>query len=225
MSSVHLRQIWLLVFAKIFSYPCAFVHIMVSMWKALSTFLNIQLLFCVQDHTDASSMKPPWSLVPLCHAGTDRISSEFPLGSLDLSWAYYSCLGLMLFVYSVTQSRPILCDTMDYSPPGSSDHGDSPGKNAGVGCHAFFQEIFPTQGSRLGLPHCRQILYHLRHQENPKAVCIHPHFLLLEQPPGALRLNESHLFLLREQVSRNALLDEWWRKESKKVRKAVCLCC
>ena len=29
---------------------------------------------------------------------------------------------------------------------------DSPGKNAGVGCHALFQGIFPTQGSNLGLP-------------------------------------------------------------------------
>ena len=41
---------------------------------------------------------------------------------------------------------------------------DSPGKNTGVGCHALFQEIFPTQGLNLGLPHCRQILYHLSHQ-------------------------------------------------------------
>ena len=31
-------------------------------------------------------------------------------------------------------------------PPGSSVHGDSPGKYTGVGCHALFQEIFPTQG-------------------------------------------------------------------------------
>ena len=145
MSSVHLRQIWLLVFAKIFSYPCAFVHIMVSMWKALSTFLNIQLLFCVQDHTDASSMKPPWSLVPLCHAGTDRTSSEFPLGSLDLSWAYYSCLGLMLFVYSVTQSRPILCDPMDCSLPGGF-----PGQDAGVGCHGLFQAVSCSPASARG---------------------------------------------------------------------------
>ena len=27
----------------------------------------------------------------------------------------------------------------------------SPGKNAGMGCHAFLQEIFPTQGLNLGL--------------------------------------------------------------------------
>ena len=41
---------------------------------------------------------------------------------------------------------------------------DSPGKNTGVGCHALLQGIFPTQGSNLGLPHGRQILYYLSHQ-------------------------------------------------------------
>ena len=48
--------------------------------------------------------------------------------------------------------------------PGSSVCGDSPGKNTGVGCHALFQGIFPTQGSNPCLPNCRQILYHLSQQ-------------------------------------------------------------
>ena len=56
---------------------------------------------------------------------------------------------------------------MDCSPPGSSIHGDSPGNNTGVGCHALLQGIFPTQGSNPGLPHCRRILYHLSHQGSP----------------------------------------------------------
>ena len=47
----------------------------------------------------------------------------------------------------------ILCDPMDYSPPGSSVHGDSPGKNIGVGCLALLLGIFPTQGSNLHLLH------------------------------------------------------------------------
>ena len=34
----------------------------------------------------------------------------------------------------------------------------------GVGCHFLLQRIFPTQGSNLGLPHCRQTLYCLTHQ-------------------------------------------------------------
>ena len=45
----------------------------------------------------------------------------------------------------VTQSCPTLCDPMDCNPPGSSVHGDSPGKIARGGCHALLQEIFPTQ--------------------------------------------------------------------------------
>ena len=36
---------------------------------------------------------------------------------------------------------------MNYSLSGSSVHGDSPGVNTGVGCHALLQGIFPTQGS------------------------------------------------------------------------------
>ena len=63
------------------------------------------------------------------------------------------------------QSHPTLCNPMDCSPPGSSVHGDSPGKNTEVGCHALLQEIVPTQGSNPGLSHCRQILYHLSHEE------------------------------------------------------------
>ena len=56
---------------------------------------------------------------------------------------------------------------MDCSLPGSSVHGDSPGKNTGVGCHALLQGIFPTQGLNPGLPHCRWILYLLSHLGTP----------------------------------------------------------
>ena len=41
---------------------------------------------------------------------------------------------------------------------------DFPGKNTGVSCHFLLQEIFPIQGLNLGLPHCRQMLYHMSHQ-------------------------------------------------------------
>jgi len=57
---------------------------------------------------------------------------------------------------------------MDCSPPGSSVHGDSPGKSPGVGCHALLQGIFPTQGSNPGLLHCRWILSCLSHQGSPR---------------------------------------------------------
>ena len=73
----------------------------------------------------------------------------------------------------VTQSCPALCEPTECSPPGSSVHGDSPGKNTGVGCHALLQGIFLTQGSNLcclHLLHCKWILYHVATAGAPKKV-------------------------------------------------------
>ena len=77
-------------------------------------------------------------------------------------------MGVCAMLCLVSQSCPTLCNPMDCSPPGSSVHGDSPGKNTGVRCHALLQGIFPTQGSNPSLPHCGQILYHLSHQGSPR---------------------------------------------------------
>ena len=74
---------------------------------------------------------------------------------------------LIFYVCLVAQLYLTLCDPKDCSPPGSSVHGDSPGKNTRVGCHALLQRIFLTQGSNPGLPHCRQILYCLSHHGSP----------------------------------------------------------
>ena len=54
------------------------------------------------------------------------------------------------------QSCLTLCDAMDCSLPGPSVHGDSPGKNTGVGCQALLQGIFPTQGMN---PHLLCLLH------------------------------------------------------------------
>ena len=53
--------------------------------------------------------------------------------------------GCVPWVLSL-QLYPTLCGPMDCSPPGSSVHGDSPGKNTEVSCHALLKGIFPTQG-------------------------------------------------------------------------------
>ena len=44
------------------------------------------------------------------------------------------------------------------SLPGSSVHGDSPGKNTEVGCHFLLQGIFLTQESNPGLLRCNNTL-------------------------------------------------------------------
>ena len=58
-------------------------------------------------------------------------------------------------------SHLVMCDSLWplwIVAHGASVHGDSPGKNTGVGCQALLQGIFPTQGLNPGILHCRQIL-------------------------------------------------------------------
>ena len=98
------------------------------------------------------------------------------LGSVvnNLPWMICVC------VLVVTQLCLILCKSMDCIQPGSSVHGDSPGKNTGVGYHSLLQGIFPTQGPNPGLPHCRWILYCLSHQGSPKHIKTHSFFCILQ---------------------------------------------
>ena len=69
-----------------------------------------------------------------------------------------------LMLSLAAQSYLTLCNPVDCSPPGSSVHGDSLGKNTGEDCYALLHGIFPTQGWNPGLLHCRWTLYHLSHQ-------------------------------------------------------------
>ena len=66
----------------------------------------------------------------------------------------------------VAQACPTLCNSMDCSHQAplsielySQEHWS--------GLHLLLQEIFLTQESNPGLPHCRQILYCLSHQGSP----------------------------------------------------------
>ena len=65
--------------------------------------------------------------------------------------------------------------------PGSSVHGDSPAKNTGVGCRAFLQGNFLTQGLNPHLLNCRWILVPLSHQGSPG---IWIYTLILGPSPG-----------------------------------------
>ena len=101
-------------------------------------------------------------------------------------------LGFWDCCFSVAQSCSTLCDPMDYSPPGFSIHGNSPGKNTGVGCHAFLQGIFPTQGLNPGLLHYRWILYCLGHQGIPRIL----EWISLSLLQGIFLTHESNRCLL-----------------------------
>ena len=71
--------------------------------------------------------------------------------------------------YLVAQSHPTLCDPMDCILPGSSIHGDYPGKNTGVGCHAVLQET-ETQSTRHLKAATRERVKELRQSKNSATV-------------------------------------------------------
>ena len=79
------------------------------------------------------------------------------------------CYAYVCCCCSVTKSCPTPCNPMNCSMPGFlALYYLSPGQNTRVGSLSLLQEIFPTQGSDSGFPHCRQILYHLSHQGSPR---------------------------------------------------------
>ena len=88
--------------------------------------------------------------------------------SLRCSCAISHIVNQLCAVLSlVAQSCLTLWEPMDCSPPASSVHRDSPGKNTGVSCHSLLQGIFSTQGLNLGLLYCRWILYRLSYKGSP----------------------------------------------------------
>ena len=71
---------------------------------------------------------------------------------------FYSC-----------ESCSVVSDSL--RPHGLYSPWNSPGQNTGVGSRSRYpvlQGIFPIQGSNLGLPHCKRILYQLSHKGSPQ---------------------------------------------------------
>ena len=62
------------------------------------------------------------------------------------------------------------CSVMSNSlrPHGLDSPWNSPGQDTGVGSLSLLQGIFPTQGSNLGLTHCRWILHQLSYHGRSK---------------------------------------------------------
>ena len=89
-----------------------------------------------------------------------------------------ACLDMCVCVCLVIQLCPTLCNTMDSSLPGSSVCAVLQARILEWVAILFSGVIFSTQGSNLGLPHCRWILYHLSHKGKPKNTGVDSLYLL-----------------------------------------------
>ena len=113
-------------------------------------------------HPEPSSLLPPhtiplgrasnldWRLVPYMILYVFQCHSPKSSHPLPLPQTSYFKVKVLVVLLCLTLCNPMDCSLCPWN---------SPGKNAGVGCHSFFQGIFPTLGLNLGFLNCRQILY------------------------------------------------------------------
>ena len=133
-----------------------------------------------ETYTCGSKSLRPWGkrctqLDPVCNClgswGKLNYESKKFISNLNFPILYPQPLQsfslCMCCAVLVAQSCLTLCDPMNYSPPESFVHGDSPDKSTGVGSPSLLQGIFPTQESNQGILHCRWILYQLSYQGSP----------------------------------------------------------
>ena len=99
----------------------------------LPSFLLPSLLFF--------SSLPSWIYLEFSLFSVVKYKEMFPS---NMTGRVHSRTGSQRHVQ--TQSCQTLCDPMGCSPPGSSVHGISQGRNTGVGCHFILQGMFLTQG-------------------------------------------------------------------------------
>ena len=85
---------------------------------------------------------------------------------------------------------------MDCSLAGSSLYGILQARVLEWVAISFSRGIFPTQGSNLGLLHCRQILYHLSHQGN-KDISEKNLFLKVKEGASIFMLQDIGQYLLK----------------------------
>ena len=109
-------------------------------------------------HSSTLAWKIPWTEKPgrLQSMGLQRVGHDWAtflsfLSFHDLKWKWKFLSRVWLFETSWTRA---------FQAPLSMEFSS---KKTEVFCHSLLQEIFPTQGSNSGLPHCRWILYCLSH--------------------------------------------------------------
>ena len=95
---------------------------------------------------------------------------------------------------SESESHSVVSNSLQ--PHGLYSPWNSPGQNTGVGSLLLLQGIFPTQGTNLGLPPCRQILYQLSHKGSPRS-CF-KYIIIWEDPISSVVTGVFFFFLIRK---------------------------
>ena len=155
--------------------------------KELALCGSHKLQVCVSKRTAKHSFpiptpcSPRW---PLNHFPSPSVCLFWAFHINEIVWFVVLCDWLLSLSTVLSRFTYVWCWFSCYVVSDSlQPHGlypasllcpwDFPGKNTGVGCHFLLQGIFPTEGSNLGLLHCRRILYQLSHQGSPSPCIAH----------------------------------------------------
>ena len=85
----------------------------------------------------------------------------FPLQN-TLTNIFCTLSDWLMLTANIYESDSVMSDFL--RPHGLNNPWNYPGQNTGVHSFSLLQGIFPIQALNPGLPHYRQILYHLSHQ-------------------------------------------------------------
>ena len=142
------------------------VRLCVTPWTAARQ-APLSMEFSRQEYWNALLFPSPGDLSnPGIDPASPALAGGFPLHHLGSSTQVHTAIKWWHFdLHPGSETCSVVSDSSRarglYSPWNSLDH------NTGVGSHSLLQEIFPTQGSNLGLLHWRQILYQLSYQGSP----------------------------------------------------------
>ena len=119
------------------------------------------MCFCLSNSV-VSSLRPPGKYHQMKYSFSPQ---TFLMYYLDVAQIEEDkiCLFMLLLC---CESHSVVSNSL--WPHGLHSGWNSPGQNSGVGSLSLLQGIFPTQGSKPGLPHCGWILYQLNHKGSPR---------------------------------------------------------
>ena len=110
---------------------------------------SLSMKFSRREYWSGLPCPPPGDLPkPGTEPTSPALAGEFFTTSTTWEAHVYICAVLCFVSHVLT-----LCVSVDCNPPGSSVHADSLCKNAGMGCYALLQGIFPSQRLNLHLLH------------------------------------------------------------------------
>ena len=132
-------------------------------------------------HSRILAWRIPWTEEPggLQSMGSqswpDRATERAHAHTLMITWGSEQCASFVSGTWGLGHTGGIIKWSVKWRsavseslwPHALYSPWDSPGGNTGVGSLSLLQGTFPTQGSNLGLPRSRRILYQLSHKGSP----------------------------------------------------------